>query len=254
MKKVRLVIAYDGTDFSGFQRQPEQRTIQGTLEEALTALTGEEVTIHGSGRTDAGVHAQGQVCHFTTTSPIPSEKYAYILRRMLPRDLSVLSSSKVPFDFHARKSACWKTYRYQIDTQPISNIFTRRFRTHIPYSLDLEPMRKAGELLIGTFDFTSFCSAKTEVIDRVRTIYDCRVIKDEQGLYIELTGNGFLYNMVRIITGTLVEIGKHHRSVEEIPQMIQAHDRTFAGPTLPPEGLVLMRVGYTPWEREDSMI
>lgn len=250
MKKVRLDLAYDGTDFSGFQRQPEQRTIQGTLEEALSVLTGEDVHIHGSGRTDAGVHAQGQVCHFTTISPIPSEKYAYILRRMLPKDLMVLSSSEVPLDFHARKSACWKTYRYQIDTQPIPDLFTRRYRTHLPYSLDLRSMRKAGELFIGKYDFTSFCSTKTEVIDRVRTIYDCHVVEDKQGLYIDLTGNGFLYNMVRIIAGTLVQVGRQQLRVDEIPKIIQAKDRTLAGPTLPPEGLVLMQVGYSPWKQE----
>lgn len=252
MKKIQMVIAYDGTDFSGFQRQPGQRTIQGTLEEALHRLTGEEIQVHGSGRTDAGVHALGQVCHFTTASPIPAEKYPYILRRMLPKDIIVISAAEADADFHARKSAYWKTYRYQIDTQPVPNLFTRRFRTHLPFPVDLDAMQAAGNLLVGTHDFTSFCSAKTHVSDRVRTIYQCRVKEVPGGIDIVLTGNGFLYNMVRIIAGTLYEVGRHERSAEEIPAILAARDRTLAGPTFPPEGLLLVQVGYSPWHGKRS--
>ncbi|MBA4603202.1 tRNA pseudouridine(38-40) synthase TruA [Thermoactinomyces mirandus] len=247
MKKIKLTVAYDGTDFSGFQKQPGRRTVQGTLEEVLGRITGESVQIYGSGRTDAGVHALGQVCHFTTSGLIPVEKYPYILRRTLPRDLLVYAAEEVPHDFHAQKSAMWKTYRYQLDLQPLPGIFERRYRTHVPVSLDIGAMQEAANHLTGTHDFTSFCSAKTEVIDRVRTIFRCQVCQEAGGLVIEVTGNGFLYNMVRIIAGTLVEVGKKRVKPEEIPFIIQAKDRQKAGPTFPPEGLVLVQVGYHPW-------
>ncbi|PRZ13357.1 tRNA pseudouridine38-40 synthase [Laceyella sediminis] len=247
MKKIKLHISYDGTDFSGFQRQPGQRTIQAELENALTALMREKIEIHGSGRTDAGVHAQGQICHFVTSSPIPAEKIAYILRNMLPRDIVAVSSEEVPSDFHARKSAHWKTYRYQIDTRRAPDVFSRRYRTHLPYVVDFQAMREAAGYLVGTHDFTSLCSAKTQVEDRVRTIYRCEVIEEAHGYAIEVTGSGFLYNMVRILAGTLVEVGRKHIDPNAIPVILAARDRTKAGPTFPPEGLVLMEVGYTPW-------
>jgi tRNA pseudouridine38-40 synthase len=254
MKKIKLVIAYDGTDFYGFQRQPDLRTVQGTLEETLSKLTGEAIEVYGAGRTDAGVHALGQVVHFTTKSGIPVEKYPYILRRLLPRDLLVISSEEVDLDFHARKSAHWKTYRYQIETSPIPNIFERRYCTHLPFPLSIEKMRKAAEHLLGTHDFTSFCSAKTVIEDRVRTIYSLEVKEKGSQVHIEVTGNGFLYNMVRIIAGTLYEIGRGERAVDEIPQILQAKDRTRAGITLPPEGLILVKVGYHPWKKEESSL
>lgn len=244
MKKIKLIVAYDGTDFSGFQSQPGRRTVQGTLEEVLARITGESIQIVGSGRTDAGVHALNQVCHFTTSSPIPVEKYPYILRRALPRDLLVYKAEEVSPEFHAQKSARWKTYRYQLDLQPIPNIFERRFRMHVPVSLDIGAMQEAANHLVGTHDFTSFCSAKTEVVNRVRTIFHCQVFQQPDGLIIEVTGNGFLYNMVRIIAGTLVEVGKKRMKPEEMPFIIQAKDRQKAGPTFPPEGLVLVEVGY----------
>lgn len=250
MKKVKLVVAYDGTDFSGFQKQPGRRTIQGTLEEMLFRLTGEVIEVHGSGRTDAGVHALGQVCHFTTNHPIPPNKYAYILRNMLPNDLIVQNSEEVPLDFHARKSAYWKTYRYQITTKPVPNLFSRRFRTHWPEEVDLERMKEAAELLIGTHDFTSFCSPKTPIEDKVRTIYQWVIHHDEEGYFLEVTGNGFLYNMVRILVGTLVQVGKGRLHPSRIRTILAAKDRQAAGPTAPPEGLILLEVGYTAWKNE----
>ncbi|MGA8943669.1 MAG: tRNA pseudouridine(38-40) synthase TruA [Thermoactinomyces sp.] len=247
MKKIKLIVAYDGTDFSGFQSQSGRRTVQGTLEEVLGRITGESIQIVGSGRTDAGVHALNQVCHFTTSSPIPVEKYPYILRRALPRDLLVCQAEEVPPEFHAQKSARWKTYRYHLDLQPIPDIFQRRYRTHVPVSLDARAMQEAANHMIGTHDFTSFCSARTEVVNRVRTIFRCQINHEPDGLSIEVTGTGFLYNMVRIIAGTLVEVGKKRIKPEEIPSIIQARDRQKAGPTFPPEGLVLVQVGYDPW-------
>ncbi len=250
MRKVKLTIAYDGTDFAGFQRQPHQRTVQGTLEETLSRILREEIQIYGSGRTDAGVHALGQVCHFTMKCPVPIAKLPYLLRRALPRDITVLSSEEIDDHFHAQFSACWKKYSYLIETNPIPDPFARRYRTHLPYPLDLKAMNQGAARLVGTHDFTSFCSAKTEVVDRVRTIYQCEVKEEKGCVSIEVVGNGFLYNMVRIIAGTLYEVGRGKRQAEEITGILEKKDRTYAGQTLPPEGLRLVEVGYTPWRDE----
>lgn len=248
MHNIRLTVQYDGTDFHGFQRQPGKRTVQGELETALQRLTGEPIVLHGSGRTDRGVHALGQVCHFHTSSSIPAEKYAFILRQQLPIDLLVTESQQAELDFHARRSACWKMYRYYIDTSPLPNLFQRRYRTHLPgYQFDFTAMQQAAERLKGKHDFTSFCSARTTIEDRVRIVYDCAVYPIDNGCYIEITGSGFLYNMVRIIAGTLVEVGKQKRSAQEISTILAQRDRQAAGPTLPPQGLVLYRVGYHPY-------
>ncbi|WP_188648080.1 tRNA pseudouridine(38-40) synthase TruA [Marinithermofilum abyssi] len=253
MRKLKMTVAYDGTDFFGFQRQPWQRTVQGTLEETLSRITGENVTVTGAGRTDAGVHARGQVIHWETNSPIPLERWPVILDRALPRDLTVLDTEEVPLDFHARKDACWKQYCYTLDTHKIPDVFTRRFRTHLPVLLDIDRMKEAGSHLVGTHDFTSFSSAKSPVTDRVRTLYGCRITEPEDGVVaITVTGNGFLYNMVRIIAGTLVQVGKGELSPAAIPEILEAKDRGRAGKTLPPEGLVMVKVCYTPWKEETS--
>jgi tRNA pseudouridine38-40 synthase len=245
MRKMKLIIAYDGTDFSGFQRQTGLRTIQGTLEETLSRILDEDIVVEGSGRTDAGVHALGQVCHFVTSKPVPVERFPYILRHTLPRDLIVVASEEVAMDFHARKSACWKTYRYQVETLPVPRLHMRRFAYHYPvHELNLNAMIKAAEYLVGTHDFTSFCSAKTEVENKVRTIYDIKVMEEDNFRYVEVTGSGFLYNMVRIIVGTLHEVGKGKIKVENIPSILSACDRQTAGSTFPPEGLHLVEVGY----------
>jgi tRNA pseudouridine38-40 synthase len=253
LQKIKLIVTYDGTDFAGFQRQLGKRTIQGTLEETLSQLTGETVQIYGSGRTDAGVHALGQVCHFQTSSPIPAEKYVYILRRMLPRDIVVRSSVGMNIDFDACKHAHWKTYRYYIDTSPVPDVFRRRFRTHLPFSVDLAQMQQAANQFVGRFDFTSFCGTKTVVTNRVRTIYQCQLVPEIDGFYLQVTGNGFLYHMVRTMVGTLYQVGRRERAVSDISHILLAADRTRAGPTFPPEGLHLVEVGYQPW-KEDHFI
>lgn len=247
MKKIKMIVAYDGTDFHGFQSQPGLRTVQGELEKALSRLTGQQITIYGSGRTDAGVHAHGQVIHFETTSPIPNEKYSYILRRALPRDLVVRSVEDAPMDFHAQKSARWKTYRYQIETSPVPELMTRRFRTYRPRRVDLEKMRVAASYVMGTHDFTSFCSVMTHVENKVRTIYDFRIEEEGGVLTFWVTGNGFLYNMVRILVGTIFDIGLSRWPTSRMQTMLEARDRKAAGLTFPPEGLMLWEVGYEPW-------
>jgi tRNA pseudouridine38-40 synthase len=247
MKKIKLIIAYDGTDFSGFQRQPGRRTIQGVLEETLSRILGETIIIEGSGRTDAGVHALGQVCHFVTSKPVPADRFPYILRHTLPPDLIIISSEELDMDFHARKSAYWKTYRYQVETQAIPRLHMRRFAYHFPVQhIDLSAMKQAAAHLVGKHDFTSFCSAKTEIEDKVRTIYDVSVWEEEAFRYVEVTGSGFLYNMVRIIVGTLHDVGKDKIKAKDIPQILARCDRQAAGSTFPPEGLHLMKVGYQP--------
>ncbi|MCH5585970.1 tRNA pseudouridine(38-40) synthase TruA [Shimazuella sp. AN120528] len=246
MRKIKMIIAYDGTDFSGFQRQPGRRTIQGVLEETLSRILKENIIIEGSGRTDAGVHALGQVCHFITSKPIPAERFPYILRHSLPPDLIINSSEEVEMDFHARKSAHWKTYRYQVETQAVPRLHMRRFAYHYPVDVDLKAMKQAAEYLLGQHDFTSFCSAKTEIEDKVRTVYDAAVWEENGFRYIEVTGSGFLYNMVRIIVGTLHDVGKGKIKALDIPSIINACDRQAAGSTFPPEGLHLLKVGYQP--------
>lgn len=246
MRKMKLTIAYDGTDYSGFQRQPGRRTIQGVLEETLSRILGESIVIEGSGRTDAGVHALGQVCHFVTSKPVPADRFPYILGHTLPRDLVVVSSEEVAIDFHARKSAYWKTYRYQVETQSIPRLHMRRFAYHYPVdTIDLTAMKQAAVHLVGTHDFTSFCSAKTEIEDKVRTIYGIKVWEENNFRYVEVTGSGFLYNMVRIIVGTLYDVGKGKIKADNIPSILTAHDRQAAGSTFPPEGLHLLEVGYS---------
>lgn len=252
MPRLKMVVAYDGTDFFGFQRQPDRRTVQGVLEEAITRIAGHPVQLVGAGRTDAGVHARGQVCHFDTAHPMPLDRWASVLNRILPRDVVVRSVQEAAPDFHARKDARWKTYRYRIDTRPVPDVFTRRFHLHFPLPLDVESMQRAASFLEGTHDFTSFSSARSPVENRVRTIYRCRVERDGSLVTMEIVGNGFLYNMVRIIAGTLLEVGRGKRSWEAIPDIIRSKDRASAGKTLPPEGLTMVEVGYTPWEERGA--
>lgn len=248
MRKLKMTLAYDGIDFAGFQRQPRQRTVQGTLEKTIQRITGEEVQIIGAGRTDAGVHAAGQVIHFTTQNPMPRDRWQRALNLSLPRDLLIRGVEEVPLSFHARHDACWRSYRYTVDTRPLPDVFTRRFRTHLSCKLDVPGMREAAKYLEGTHDFTSFSATRATVENRIRTLYRVDVQGDEETVVFNLIGNGFLYNMVRIIVGTLVEVGRGQRSAAEMMTILSAGDRNQAGKTFPPEGLCMMGVGYTPWE------
>lgn len=245
-QKYKLTVAYDGTNYSGFQVQPNHVTIQGVLQDVLQAMHRRDIKVTGSGRTDAGVHAQGQTIHFESELTIPDVKWVKALNSMLPEDIRVLAVEEVDPTFHARFDVVQKEYRYKIDTSNVQSPFRRYYAFHVPYSLCLSAMREAAALFVGTHDFTAFSSVKSDVEDKRRTIYALDVI-DENGageLVIRCVGNGFLYNMVRIIVGTLIEVGKGRLSIEQVQQALQVGERELSGPTAPPHGLYLWKVSY----------
>lgn len=253
MRNIRFVVSYDGTGYYGFQTQPDGNTVQDRLESAIRMLTGENVKLTASGRTDAGVHARGQVCNFLTRSSIPIERWSLALNSRLPRDIVVIGADEVSLDFHARRSAKRKTYRYTIRVGRFPDVFQRAYQFHHPAKLDAAAMREALSCLQGEHDFTSFCSVKAGAESHVRKIYEATLEdipdtgdpNDPAGLMrISITGNGFLYNMVRIITGTLIEIGEGKRPSSEMREILLAKDRSRAGPTAVAHGLLLWRVEY----------
>jgi tRNA pseudouridine38-40 synthase len=245
MQRYKGVIAYDGSGFLGYQIQSTGRTVQAELETALKKIhKGAAVKVVGSGRTDAGVHARGQVIHFDSPLVIPPEKWPVALNSSLPDDIAVLSIEKADESFHARFNAAGKEYRYQLLLSGVRDPFLRSYAYRYPYVLNLEAMREAGTYLLGTHDFTSFCAAKTEVVDKVRTIETIEFLEDGGLLTIRFVGNGFLYNMVRILVGTLLEVGSGARAPEEILRILEAKDRRVAGKTAPANGLYLWKVYY----------
>lgn len=247
MPNMKLVVAYDGTDFHGFARQQGLRTVQGTLETVLTSFVGDAVEVFGSGRTDAGVHARAQVVSFRVDGGPPPERYPYILRRTLPTDIVALSAEVVPDEFHARFSAQSKTYRYTVQRSLVPDVFTMRYVWHVPHSLNLGEMRKAATALLGEHDFTSFCAAATPIENKVRTIHDFRLVERESYLDLFCTGSGFLQHMVRILAGTLVDVGQGRMRADAIAGVLAARDRRLAGRTAPAQGLTLWEVQYPEW-------
>lgn len=246
-RRIKLTLAYDGTNYNGWQlqtRPPGVKTIQGTLEEKLKLITKEEIKVVASGRTDAGVHALGQVVHFDTTSTIPVERFPQALLSVLPWDIVPLKAEEVDENFHARYSTRWKTYRYTFDTGTMPHVFWRRYAYHYPHPLDRQAMAQAAQYLLGQHDFRSFCASGSSAKDFVRTIAACELRENGQLLTLEITGNGFLYNMVRIICGTLLEIGRGKLQPEAMKEIIAAQDRKAAGPTVPAHGLCLLKVEY----------
>ena len=249
MRNIKLVIEYDGKDFNGWQKQPNKLNIQGTIEKAIEQITGEEVDLMASGRTDAGVHAIGQVANFKTNSNIPIEKFAIAINTNLKKSILIKSAEEVDEKFHSRLTCKRKTYRYVINNSKIGSAIYRNLETHIPMSLDIEKMREAIKYFEGEHDFKAFKASGTSSKSSVRTIYKAEIIEKigidgEKRIYIELTGNGFLYNMVRIISGTLVEVGLGKIEPKEIPNIIKSAKRENAGKTLPPQGLFLVKVEY----------
>lgn len=245
MQRYKCTISYDGTLFSGYQIQQNARTVQSEIEAALMKIhKGRGIKITASGRTDAGVHAKGQVIHFDSPLSIPMDRWRMALQSGLPNDIAVIEVEKVHSSFHARFDAKGKEYRYFIKRSKIHDPFSRNYQYLYPYELDVGGMREAALHLIGTHDFTSFCSAKTEVEDRVRTLNEIEIVEEEDRIMFRFTGNGFLYNMVRILVGTLLEAGRGLRMPHQMRDILQAKDRTEAGKTAPPQGLYLWRVDY----------
>ena len=245
MRNIKLTIEYDGKDFNGWQKQPSKLNIQGTIEQAIKTITGEEVDLQASGRTDAGVHALGQVANFKTNSNIPIEKMSIAINCNLKKSIRIVKAEEVEERFHSRLSCKRKTYRYIINNSEIPSAIYRNLETHIPYKLDIEKMKQAVKQFEGEHDFKAFKASGTSSKSSVRTIYKAEVIKmPNNRIYIELTGNGFLYNMVRIIAGTLVDVGTEKIKPEDIEKIIDSKDRTNAGKTLPPQGLYLVCVNY----------
>jgi len=244
MKRVMLTVAYDGTDYCGWQIQPNAVTIEGVLNRELSRLTGEEIKVIGASRTDAGVHAEGAVCVFDTESRIPPEKFSYALNQSLPADIRIRESEEVEPDFHPRKCDCRKTYEYRIWHDEFPMPTNQRYTYWVYTKLDVDRMRKAASYLVGQHDFASFCSTHTQTENTVRTIYRLSVLENGKEVTISVCGNGFLYNMVRIIAGTLIEIGQGKKEPESVKAMLLARDRASSGPTAPAHGLCLMEYEF----------
>lgn len=250
MRNIRLVLAYDGTDFHGWQRQPAVPTIQGCLEEAIQKLTGASARVYGSGRTDAGVHALHQVANFQTVSSIPCPNLAKALNDLLPPTVRVKAADEVAPTFHARYDVRSKTYRYRILQTPLCSPFLCRFVCHHPYPLDRARMAQAAQFFQGEHDFTSFAGADgqddEEIQSVVRVIFRSRLVWRPRTsmLVYEVTGNGFLRHMVRNMVGTLIEVGRGKLAPCDMPRILAARDRTQAGPTAPAQGLCLVKVEY----------
>jgi tRNA pseudouridine38-40 synthase len=245
-RTLKLTLAYDGTALVGWQRQAEGESVQGLLEGALATLEGAAVTVHGAGRTDAGVHARGQVASARVTVAHDHATLIRALNAHLPADVRVLAVEDVAADFHARFSATGKHYEYLVRNAAVVLPFERRYVWHLPERLDVEAMRAAAALLVGTHDFSAFRSVGTAVADAVRTITHSAVVRRDGGglLAYEVAGTGFLRHMVRAIAGTLVEVGRGQRPAQSIPSLLAGRDRSRAGATAPPHGLFLVRVVY----------
>lgn len=246
MRNIKMTLAYDGTNYHGFQIQKGTglKTVQEELEKALGILTQEEIAVIGSGRTDAGVHAEGQVINFISNSGIPADKFPLAANSLLPRDIVIWQAEDIFPEFHARFNARGKTYRYTIYNHRQLSPFWRFYAYHVPVQLDIEKMIQGGKLFLGTHDFRGFCAKDTAVKDFTRTIFECSIQKDGPLLTITVTGDGFLYNMVRIMVGTLLEIGQKKRRPEEISALLSTRERKLSGTTLPPQGLCLCSVQY----------
>jgi len=242
MRRIKLIVSYDGTDYCGWQVQPGKRTIEGELNKALCSLLREEIAVIGASRTDSGVHGLGNIAVFDTESRIPGEKFSYALNQRLPEDIVVQSSSEAAPDYHPRKCSSTKTYEYRIWNDTFPNPLNHRYATFVYTPLDVERMSRGAKFLEGEHDFTSFCSVATQVESKVRTIYSLEVIREGKMITLRVKGSGFLYNMVRIIAGTLIKVGQGAMEPELIPEILEAKDRQKAGPTAPPEGLTLVEI------------
>ena len=265
MRRVLLKVAYDGTRYAGFARQPGQETIEGILDQTISELTGEQIRVIGASRTDAGVHALCNIAVFDTESRIPPEKFSYALNRRLPSRIRIQDSFEVAADFHPRHCSTVKTYEYHIYNAEFEDPLHRMYSFHTWYPLDVEAMDRAGQALVGEHDFKSFCSIYTQAETTVRTILSLHVTAEPaltacaagqnvitpRDITIRVQGAGFLYNMVRIIAGTLIEVGRGNREPEDVKKMLEAKCRQAAGPTAPANGLTLTDYRFLdapPWD------
>ena len=239
MRRIKLVVAYDGTNYCGWQVQPNGVSIQAMLQKHIETLTGEKIMLTGASRTDSGVHALGQVAVFDTSKPWPAERFVPALNQRLPRDIVIQSAEEVPMDFHPRYQNTLKTYEYRILNRRVPLPNERLNSYFVPQALD-----KAAAEIIGTHDFHNFCSVKTKVTNTVRTITDLTLTREGDMIYLRITGDGFLYNMVRIIVGGLLKVGFHKKTAEDIRKSLETSERYVVGPTAPPQGLTLVNIEY----------
>ena len=246
MRRILLTVEYDGTAYAGWQRQLNGLAVQQVLEEALERATGAPVRVTGASRTDAGVHALAQAVHFDTESGIPPEKYPFVLNTMLPPDIRVHTGREVPPGFHARFMSCGKTYTYRMVNGPHASAIRRNTHVHVPLALDTEAMRRAADTLKGTHDFAAFQASGGTAKTTVRTIEAVELGVHGDSVTLTISGNAFLYNMVRIIVGTLIDIGHHRLGEDAFLRAFETHSRLELGPTAPPHGLELTEVRYPP--------
>lgn len=244
MRNIKLTIEYEGTNYSGWQYQENAISIQQIIEEAIESITGEKVKLIGSGRTDAKVHALHQVANFFTNSNIPGDRFKYALNIKLPDDITIIDSLEVDKDFHSRFSATHKKYKYLIYNGEMPRALYRNFSYHIKNELNLEEMKIASQYFVGTHDFNSFMGSRSVVKSTIRTIYEIKIEKNNEIVQISIDGDSFLRNMVRIMVGTLVEVGLGRRNKEDIKKIMEERKRIAAGHTAPPQGLFLEKVFY----------
>ncbi|HSH36371.1 tRNA pseudouridine(38-40) synthase TruA [Schnuerera sp.] len=244
MTNVKLTIQYDGTNYCGWQKQKKENSIQEEIEKAIQLVSKEKVKLIGSGRTDSGVHAKGQVANFFTHSNIPVDRFKFALNTKLPKDISIIESIQVADKFHARYDAIGKRYQYIIYNKDIRNPIYRNFAYHVPHTLDYKEIEKATKYFMGTHDFSTFMASNSNVKTTTRTINKFNLERTRDLTIFTIEGNGFLYNMIRIIIGTMVEIGVGKIKGNDIPDIIRSKNRKLAGHTAPPEGLYLDKVFY----------
>ncbi|MDW5298647.1 MAG: tRNA pseudouridine(38-40) synthase TruA [Sedimentibacter sp.] len=244
VRNIKLIIAYDGTNYNGWQSQLNGTTIQETIEQAAYKVMKQKINLIGSGRTDGGVHALGQVANFTADTRIDEDKIKIALNANLPHDIRIIDSVDVPLEFNSRFDAHDKTYMYQIYNDRVGNPFYSKYSCFVPSRLDVDKMGEAFNLIVGTHDFKGFMAAGSHVKTTIRTVYDVKLVKDKQMIKLYVTGSGFLYNMVRIIAGTLIDIGKGKLDSSCIEQAFKNYNRTVLGHTSGPEGLFLVSVNY----------
>lgn len=245
MKRIRLTVAYDGTNYCGWQVQPNGITIEEVLNDKLSRLTGEKIIVIGASRTDSGVHSLGNVAVFDSETTIPPDRVAIALNQRLPDDIVITKSEEVPLDWHPRyQKNISKTYEYHVLNSGTANPLKRTTHLLVTYHLDVEKMRKAAQFIVGEHDFASFCNIRTNAETTVRRVDELEIIQSGDEIIFRISGNGFLYNMVRIIVGTLLRVGRGFYTPEEVREIVEARNRKRAGVTVPPQGLVLVEIRY----------